>query len=55
MAFSFARFLFIALGGVIPLLSYFLESRVPRRVEEIIRKVPPGPVGADPIDVKAQA
>lgn len=27
---SFGRFLFIALGGVIPLLSFFLESRVPR-------------------------
>ena len=27
---SFGRFLFIALGGVIPLLSFFLERRVPR-------------------------
>lgn len=27
---SFGKFLFIALGGVIPLLSYFLERRVPR-------------------------
>ena len=27
---SFARFLFIALGGVIPLLSFFLERRIPR-------------------------
>ena len=26
---SFGRFLFIALGGVIPLLSFFLERRVP--------------------------
>jgi integral membrane protein len=27
---SFGRFLFIALGGVIPLLSFFLERSVPR-------------------------
>src|ERR1700712_821041 len=27
---SFGKFLFIALGGIIPLLSFFLESRVPR-------------------------
>jgi integral membrane protein len=34
---SFARFLFIALGGVIPFLSFFLEQRVPRQVEERLR------------------
>lgn len=28
---SFGRFLFIALGGIIPLLSFFLERRVPRQ------------------------
>ena len=33
---SFGKFLFIALGGVIPLLSYFLERRVPRDVDEAI-------------------
>ncbi len=38
--FSFARFLFIALGGIIPLLSYFLERRVPRQVEAIIAGIP---------------
>jgi len=27
---SFGKFVFIALGGVIPLLSFFLERRVPR-------------------------
>ena len=27
---SFGKFLFIALGGIIPLLSFFLETRVPR-------------------------
>jgi integral membrane protein len=34
--FSFGRFLFIALGGVVPLLSFFLERRVPRLVEDRI-------------------
>ena len=28
---SFGKFLFIALGGIIPLLSFFLERRVPRQ------------------------
>jgi integral membrane protein len=28
---SFSRFLFIALGGIIPLLSFFFETRVPRQ------------------------
>jgi integral membrane protein len=36
--FSFGRFLFIALGGIIPLLSFFLERRVPRQIEAIIRR-----------------
>jgi integral membrane protein len=34
---SFGRFLVIALGGVIPFLSFFLERRVPRLVEERLR------------------
>ena len=34
--YSFGRFLFIALGGVIPLLSFFLERRVPRDIERRI-------------------
>ncbi len=37
--YSFGRFLFIALGGIIPLLSYFFESRVPRMVEARIAAV----------------
>lgn len=37
---SFGRFLFIALGGIIPLLSYFLESRVPKQAEAAIARVP---------------
>lgn len=36
--YSFGRFLFIALGGVVPLLSFFLERRVPRLVEGIISR-----------------
>ncbi|TPW71790.1 DUF3817 domain-containing protein [Schumannella sp. 10F1B-5-1] len=36
--FSFPRFLFIAAGGVIPLLSFFLERRVPRQIEAIIQQ-----------------
>ena len=43
---SFGRFLFIALGGVIPLLSYFLERRVPRLAEERLR-----PLTADAPDL----
>jgi hypothetical protein len=31
---SFGRFLFIALGGIVPLLSFFIEFRVPRWVRE---------------------
>jgi integral membrane protein len=38
---SFGRFLFIALGGVIPLLSFFLESRVPKRAEAAIAAMAP--------------
>lgn len=38
---SFARFLFIALGGIIPLLSFFFEFRVPRWVREAIALVEP--------------
>ena len=39
--FSFARFLFIALGGIIPLLSFFLERRVPRDVEATLSDLEP--------------
>jgi len=41
---SFGKFLFIALGGIIPLLSFFLERRVPRDVEAAISSLEP--VGA---------
>lgn len=39
MRFSFGRFLFIALGGIIPLLSFFLERSVPRRVEAALAEI----------------
>lgn len=49
--YSFGRFLFIALGGIIPLLSYFFESRVPRMVEARIAAVE----GARPSAATAEA
>ena len=39
MRWSFGRFLLIALGGVVPLLSFFFEFTVPKRVEAELRKV----------------
>ncbi len=36
---SFGRFLFIALGGIIPLLSFFFEFSVPRWVRVELAKV----------------
>jgi integral membrane protein len=36
LRFSFGRFLFIALGGIVPLLSFFFEFRVPRWVDEAL-------------------
>lgn len=44
--FSFARFLFIALGGIIPLLSFFLERRVPRDVEATLADLEPAGAAA---------
>ena len=37
--FSFGRFLFIALGGIVPLLSFFFEVRVPRWVRDRVAAV----------------
>lgn len=34
--FSFLYFVFIALGGIIPLLSFFLERSVPKRMDAVI-------------------
>lgn len=45
---SFLKFVVIALGGIIPLLSFFLERRIPRDVEAAIAAVTTAtePVGA---------
>jgi integral membrane protein len=39
MRWSFGRFLFVALGGIVPLLSYFFERTVPRSVEAELAKL----------------
>jgi integral membrane protein len=38
---SFGRFLFIALGGIVPLLSFFFEFRLPRWVREVLSAAKP--------------
>lgn len=43
---SFGKFLFIALGGIIPLLSFFLERRVPRDAEAAIATLEPAGAAA---------
>jgi integral membrane protein len=37
----FWRFLWIAMGGIIPFLSFFFERQVPRQVEAVIAGLPP--------------
>jgi integral membrane protein len=39
MRWSFGRFLFVALGGIIPLLSYYFEWSVPRSVNAELAKL----------------
>jgi integral membrane protein len=39
MGWSFGRFLLVALGGVVPLLSFFFERTVPRRVARELEAV----------------
>jgi integral membrane protein len=36
---SFSRFLFIALGGIVPLLSFFFETRVPRQALAVVNEL----------------
>ncbi|MBX9719203.1 MAG: DUF3817 domain-containing protein, partial [Microbacteriaceae bacterium] len=36
---SFFRFVWIAMGGIVPFLSFFFERRVPRDVEAIIAEL----------------
>ncbi len=45
MDWSFGRFLFVALGGIVPLLSFFFERTVPRRVEARLAGLEGEPVG----------
>lgn len=47
LRFSFGRFLFIALGGVIPFLSFYFEQTVPRYVEQRLAAIP------EPVEVPA--
>ncbi len=44
--FSFAWFLFIALGGVVPFLSFYFERRVPRDVDAAILAIEPAGANA---------
>jgi len=46
--FSFGRFLFIALGGIIPFLSYYFEFQVPRYIEARIAQTEAPPTDAAP-------
>ncbi|MGV8876236.1 MAG: DUF3817 domain-containing protein [Rhodoglobus sp.] len=53
--FSFLRFLYIALGGVIPLLSFFLERQVPRFVEAKLARIESAAAAAPVDTAKASA
>lgn len=46
LRFSFGRFLLIALGGVIPFLSFYFERTVPRFVEARLAQIEPKEVPA---------
>jgi integral membrane protein len=46
MRWSFLRFLFIALGGVVPLLSFFFERSVPRSIEAKLARLEQAPTEA---------
>jgi integral membrane protein len=39
MGWSFLRFVWIAMGGIIPLLSFFFERQVPREVEAVLAEL----------------
>jgi integral membrane protein len=45
--FSFGRFVFIALGGIVPFLSFYFEFQVPPYIEKRIAAIAPAPVGAE--------
>lgn len=46
---SFGRFLFIALGGVVPFLSFYFEFRVPRWTKDVLARLDAGPVSAEKV------
>jgi integral membrane protein len=50
---SFLKFVVIALGGIIPLLSFFLERRIPRDVEAAIAAVTTTTTTTEPVGAAA--
>src|SRR6478735_1365388 len=46
--YSFGRFLFIALGGIVPFLSYYFDFQVPRYIEARIARAEAPPTDAAP-------
>lgn len=46
MRWGFGKFLLIALGGVIPLMSFFLEGRIVREVQGFLNAKDPAPTQA---------
>ena len=53
--YSFGRFLFIALGGIIPFLSYYFEFQVPRYIEARIAQTEAPPTDAAPAAKEVRA
>ena len=53
MRWHFGKFLLIALGGVIPFMSFFLEARIVREVNGFLNRVGAGRAAADAADTSA--
>ena len=53
--YGFGRFLFIALGGIIPFLSYYFEFQVPRYIKARIAQVEAPPTDAAPAAKEVRA
>ena len=47
MRWNFWKFLLIALGGVIPLMSFFLEAKIVREVNDVLAIAEAAPAGAN--------
>lgn len=47
MRWNFAKFLLLALGGVIPFMSFFLEAKIVRDVNTYLEAHEPAPAGAN--------